>query len=206
MRKVILFDFDGTIADSLEGFFDMMYVLAKKYRFRSVSREEFDQLRAESAYTVLKKLQIPWYKIPFIARDMKRMQQAEIDNLKSIKGIIPVIKILKTTYDLGIVTSNSRANVEAFLKKNNIAFFHYLHTDSSLFGKDKILRGFLRKYNLTKDDVIYVGDEIRDIEACQKVGIKIIAVAWGFTIKKGLEKSKPNYTIDHPKELLSLLK
>lgn len=205
MKKVILFDFDGTIADSFESFFGIINKLSKKYHFRSVRREDLNQLRTKSALDLLKEFNISWYKIPFIARDFKHLQQEEIDRLKPIKGIAPVLQRLKNTYTLGIVTSNSRKNVEAFLKKNNCDVFTYVYTDSSFFGKDKMINGFLKKYSFAKEDVLYVGDEIRDIQACKKAGIAVIAVSWGFNVKKGLAKYNPAYLIDSPKDLLTVL-
>lgn len=206
MYKVILFDFDGTIADSFDNFLTIVNTLALKHNFRPIAPEEHEWLRTENPQQLMKHLKIPLYKLPFIARDMKRMQQLEIVRIKPFSGLPEVLKELKKRkYRLGILTSNGRENVESFLKENNIELFEFIHTDSSIFGKDKIINKVLTNLKLPPSDIIYVGDEIRDIQACHKAGIKIISVAWGFNLKKGLENHHPDHLINKPAELLKLL-
>lgn len=204
--KIILFDFDGTLADSFENFFEILREITLKYKLPELSPKDLDELRSESASQIVKKLHIPFYKIPFIAHDMKRLQQQNIENIKSFKGLPEVLHGLKNKgFELGIVTSNGKSNVKAFLKNNDIDIFTYLYCDSRLFGKDKVLKKFLKAQNVSNEEVLYVGDEIRDIQACQKIGVKIAAVTWGFNSKEGLTKYNPELLISTPKELLQLV-
>ena len=64
----------------------------------------------------------------------------------------------------------------------------------------------LREKKFDKKDVLYVGDETRDITAAKKAKIKVVAVTWGFSSRKGLEKYKPDFLIDKPEELLEVVK
>lgn len=203
MNKVLLFDFDGTIADSFENFLDISDRLASKHNFLPIPRDQVETLRAERS--LIKHVKLPLYKLPFIAHDFKKMQQEHILQLEPIAGLPEVLHKLKEKgYVLGILTSNGRENVEKFLKNHNIDIFTYIFCDSSIFGKDKVLRKFLKESSVAKEDVTYIGDEIRDIEACQKVGVKVIAVTWGFASQAGLEKHHPDFLVDKPSELLSL--
>lgn len=206
MAKVILFDFDGTIADSYEGFLAIVEQLVDKYKLPKVSRLELEQLRDEGAEVLVKKFKIPFYKIPFIARDMKKLQRQQLDRVKPFVGLSKVLLDLKDQgYRLGIVTSNSKENVNRFLKNNDCNFFDYIQSDVGLFGKANSIKKFLSKYRFSKDEVVYVGDEIRDIQACKKVGIKIVAVTWGFNSKPGLEKYQPDITVNKVGELLAVV-
>ena len=167
---------------------------------------ELEKLRSEDAKTLIKRLKIPLYKIPLLARDMKIMQQQQITQIKSFNGLPEVLHKLKSKgYLLGILTSNGKENVKLFIKNNNIDIFTFIYSDTSIFGKDKVIRNFLKQNAITKEQVYYIGDEIRDIQACQKVGIKIIAVSWGLNSKEGLAKYHPDFLIDKPVELLKLL-
>jgi phosphoglycolate phosphatase len=95
--------------------------------------------------------------------------------------------------------------VEAFLTKHDITVFDSLQSDTGLFGKDKAIKKFLRQNAITKERVMYVGDEIRDIQACQKAGVKIIAVTWGFNSREGLEMHHPDFLIDRPSDILRIV-
>lgn len=206
MKKILLFDFDGTIADSFEHFVTIVNTLAEKHNFRKTSSEDLEALRSEGAKNVIKALQIPLYKIPFIAINMKQLQQEQIATIKPFTDLPEVLHQLKKNgYLLGILTSNGKENVELFLKNNNLDIFDYLSSDTSIFGKAKAIRNFLKQHNLQKEHVLYVGDEIRDIDACKKVAIEIIAVTWGFNSKKGLQANNPDHLIDSPSELLKVL-
>lgn len=205
MKKVLLFDFDGTIADSFEDFITIVDQLSAKYHFASISRDELEEARSQDVHSLMKRMHIPFYKIPFLARDMKKLQYAQIEHIKPIQGLPKVLQALKKNgVMLGIATSNGKANVQRFLEKNTIDVFTYLYTDIGLFGKDKTIKKFLKENNVTKEEFIYIGDEIRDIQACQKAGVPIASVSWGFNSREGLKAHAPDYLLDTPEELLSL--
>ncbi len=207
MIKVILFDFDGTIADSFDHFLEIVGVLSDKYHLNKVPPNEINEFRSEGAINVLRKLKIPIYKIPFIAHDMKKLQKEKMLEIKPFKNIPEVLNELKKMgFKLGILTSNARENVLEFLEINNISVFDYIYDNASLFGKDRTINKFVKSQNVQKENIIYVGDEIRDIHGCQKAEVKIISVSWGFNSKEGLEKNNPDYLIDKPEEILKIIK
>lgn len=206
MPKCILFDFDGTIADSFENFLEIVKVLSEKNNLPRLSRDEIEELRDQDARSIIKKLKIPFYKIPQLARDMKALQAESLTKIHPFKGLPEVLQELKNQgYKLGIVTSNSERNVRSFLKKSDLELFESVQSDSSLFGKDRMIAKFLSRNGITREDVIYVGDEMRDIEACRRIGIPIVAVTWGFNSRQGLETLRPDYLIDSPEELPVIL-
>ena len=206
MKKVILFDFDGTIADSFQSFLSMLDIVAKKYGFAPIPPDAIPAMRNENARDLVKKLHVPFYKIPFMAHDFKQMQKKEIASIKPIPGISDVLQLLKEKgFQLGILTSNGRKNVEAFLEHNNLQLFDYLMADSGFLGKDKKMRKFLDLYGLVCDEVMYVGDEIRDIQASRNVGLAVVSVTWGFNSRDGLTKFNPDYLIDSPQDLVSIV-
>lgn len=203
MRTIILFDFDGTIADSVYSIFKIVNILAEKYSFTSIHEKDMESYRNETVSNIFKKLHVPLYKLPLLAIDTKQLQSKEIPFIKPIAGIKEALTELKDAgYTLGILTSNGKENVEEFLKRNDLELFEYITSDSSLFGKDKVIKKFMKQNHVTNKEIVYVGDEIRDIEACNKVSVPVIAVTWGFNSKQALIKYKPTYTIDTPSELL----
>lgn len=207
MAKFILFDFDGTIADSFDNFIEIVNTISNKYHLAKIPPNEINALRSEDAKTIFRKLNIPLFLLPFIAWDVKRMQRKEMVNIKPFKDLPEMlIRLKQNGYKLGILTSNGEENVFEFLKLNNIDVFEYIYDNASLFGKEKSINKFIKNQNISKNDLIYVGDEIRDIHACKKAGVKIISVSWGFNSKEGLEKNNPDYIVDSPIELSNIIK
>ena len=206
MKRIVLFDFDGTIADTVDTAADILNDLSTKYGYAKVTNEENKAMRDVTIHEMFKMKNVALYKLPFMMIDVKRELNKRIVYLKPIKGMSTVIKELKKKdYKLAIITSNSKENVEHFLENNNLIFFDHIYTGTTLFGKAKVIQGFLKKSNVQLEKAIYIGDEIRDIEATKKVGIPIISVTWGLNSRKGLQRFQPEFLIDKPNEILSVL-
>lgn len=206
MIKVVLFDFDGTLADSFPIFLEIVTKLSEKHKFKTLSSAELEKLRAENTKNLLKIIKIPIYKVPILARDMKKLQSLSIENIKPFPEIPQTLKTLKENgIMLGILTSNSPDNVAKFLLKNNLNYFDYIIGNIGIFGKAGSLKNFVKKQKMNNEDILYVGDETRDIEACQRAGVRVAAVTWGFNSETGLKKCKPDFLVQKPKELLQLL-
>lgn len=206
MPKAIIFDFDGTIADTVPILIEILEDLSEKYGYKKLNNQEIMSMRDHSIQEIFKLMEVPILKLPFIAKDVKNELNKRVAQLKPIKGIDVLIRKLKQKkYMLAIITSNSEKTVKTFLTQKNLDHFDCIYSGTTLFGKARIINGFLKKYNLAKKDTIYIGDEVRDIEATQKVGIPIIATTWGMNSPKGLKRYNPDFLIDKPAEILSIL-
>lgn len=205
-KRTLVFDFDGTIANTLPHILTISNRLAGEFGYRSVKEDEIELFRGKSSREALALLQIPLVRLPAIARRMKAELQKDIHLLKPILSVKEVLYELASHYRLGIVTSNSSSNVERFLKANEMAYFDFIYSSSSLFGKSRVLRGVLKARQLRREETVYVGDETRDIEAAKKTGIDMIAVAWGANSAEVLASLQPQFLIQQPEELLALLR
>jgi len=202
--KIILFDFDGTIADSLQENFKIANKLAAKFGIRTAEESELEKLRGMNAREIIRYFKIPFYKLPFIVKAYYDHRSLSIPAL--VDGLKPVLKILKSRgYILAIVSSNSKERIQAFLDKHAIGEFNSIRSEKSFFGKDKAIKKEFIKYNSKPTETVYVGDEARDIEAARKAGVRIISVTWGFNTKKLLAQNKPDYMTDTPSDLLKML-
>ena len=201
MKKNIIFDFDGTIADTYEDILNIVKDF-KKYEYREV---DFKEIRDYGTRYLVKRSGIPFWKIPKLIYQVTSKLKKR-DNIKLFPEILDVFKKLSENYNLGIVSSNSEENIRIILKKYKIEnLFEFIYSDSSLFGKHLVLKRMCKKYKINQDNVIYVGDEDRDIIAAKKVKIKIIAVTWGFNSEKLLKKEKPDYLVNNPKDILEII-
>jgi HAD superfamily hydrolase (TIGR01662 family) len=205
-KSIIIFDFDGTLADSFDDVIAVFNELAQEYKLSEIKPEDIPKLKNISSRGILKKFKFPAWRLPFLLKKGRRLFNARISSINLFPGIKETLAELKSRgCTLGILSSNSEENIKNFLDRNQANLFDFVYTASNLFGKDKALKKIIRKHQYNAADVIYVGDETRDIEAAKKCGVKVIAVSWGFNSREILEKFNPNYLIDKPEELLKIL-
>ncbi len=204
-KKTLVFDFDGTIADTLPHILSISNRLSEDFGYRYVADHEIEMLRGVRSREALKILKIPLLRVPAIAIRMKAELKKEMHLIQPISSIKEVLEELKTMYQLGIVTSNSQSNVERFLEANGMAFFEFVYSSPSLFGKSRVLKRLLKRQQLQQQEMAYIGDETRDIDAAKKTGIDMIAVSWGANTAEALARLHPLHLIHHPDGLLTLL-
>ncbi|MBL1209444.1 HAD hydrolase-like protein [Geminocystis sp. GBBB08] len=203
IEKVLIFDFDGTLADSRLTLVKIANELADEFGYEKVTEDEMIRLSKLSSKDIFLQSPIPAYKIPFLLRRVKKELNQHIANLKPFSGIKEaLINLKKQGFTHGIVTSNLENNVLDFLKNNELeCYFDFIYSANTLFGKNKVINKLIKKHQLLIDTIFYVGDETRDIEAAQKSKIKVIAVTWGFNSADVLAEYNPDFLIDKPQQL-----
>ncbi len=206
MKKIILFDFDGTVADTIPTIISILRKISGEFGYDHLKDTGVERFRDYKISESLKKLHVPVFKLPFILKRANNEYKKIIPFAKPIPKVKDlIIRLKKLKFSLGILSSNKKENIKLFLTHNRLDVFDYIYAEKTIFGKAKALNRFMKRNNFKSDDIIYIGDEIRDIEAAQKNNIKIIAVTWGFNSKKALLKYQPEYIIDSPEELLQII-
>ena len=204
-NSVIIFDFDGTIADTLHYVRNIVNQLSDEFGFKKLKEEELEKLRGEKSKEAFKKIGIPLTKIPSFLKRVRLVFTRKFKDVKPVEGVREALNSLKKEgYELGIVTSSPKKNVEMFLNNNDLNLFDFIYSEGDIFNKDKPMNAFLKKRKLDPEQVFYVGDETRDIEAARKTGVRTIAVSWGFNNEEILSKEGPDYLIKEPKELIKI--
>ena len=205
--RVILFDFDGTIADTYQAIANITNQLSTEFGYKALDEEELLLIKNLSSREVVKRSEISIFKLPFLVRRIRTELKKEIAELNAISDMVRVLLRLKSTgYILGIVTSNTRENVDIFLSKHGLdSVFSFIYSGTAIFGKHRVLKQVVREHRLKKSEVIYVGDETRDVRSARKSGIAIIAVSWGFNSAEILQEHRPDYLVDRPQELLEAI-
>lgn len=202
--KVVLFDFDGTIADSYQAIADITNQLSSEFGYEPIDREKLLLFKNLSSREIVKHTEISILKIPFLVKRVQAELGKEIANLQPIQDIDKVLFELKRQgYTLGIITSNVKDNVDIFLRKHNFdSLFDFVYCTTSIFGKHRIINRVIKQHRLRRSEVIYVGDETRDIKSARKSRIGIISVSWGFNSAEILAEYQPDLLIAKPQELL----
>lgn len=204
--KVIIFDFDGTIADTLNVIVSITNRLAIEFGYKQTSPQELAQLKNLTSRQIIKQSGISIFKLPFLIRKVKEELNKAIEKIRPIPGIKEaLIKLNNHDNRLVIITSNSKENVMAFLEKNDLQDLFEFIFSGTTFGKSKVINKLLRQENINPEEAIYVGDETRDIEAARKSNIKAIAVTWGFNSKEVLAEQNPDFLIHHPNDMIEVI-
>jgi phosphoglycolate phosphatase len=198
-----IFDFDGTLADSLNHVVPLYNSVAPQFKVPQVTPADIPRLRRMGPRQAMDAYGVPLWKVPRILQAVRAKLREHIDQLEPFGGIGETLSTLSLTGSRCLLlSSNSRENVEAFLSRHRFDCFERLVCGSSLFGKGARLRKVLAQASLLAGSVAYVGDEVRDIEAAQNAGVQSIAVSWGYGDRESLLAAKPNYLIDRPEQLL----
>jgi len=205
-NKCIIFDFDGTLADSFSMAHRVFNELSGQYNYSPITDADVQVLRKQTATEFFSTLGIPLFKVPLLAIQARHELRRHIADVPPIKGIAEVLPILQQQgYRMGILTSNSTENVSTFLKSHDLqGFFDFTYCSHDIFGKARRIKILMRKYKLRAESTIYVGDMNADIEAAHKAGIRVVAVSWGYQAREVLEKCNPTWSLDEPCQLAEL--
>jgi len=201
---MVIFDFDGTLADSFGWFLAVLDDVAKRYRFRRVRPEEVADFRRLDARQILDRLALPRWKLPLVAAHMRSLQaKADIRLFPGIPALLDDLS--RSGLRLALVSSNAAANVRRTLGPDTLARFDHLDCGAGVFGKAGRLKTVLRRAGLAAAQTIAVGDEIRDIDAARACGIATGAVSWGYTDGDALAAHSPDFLVHSLDDLRTAL-
>jgi phosphoglycolate phosphatase len=200
----IIFDMDGTIADSFDYVADF---LAKEAGLPPLSDEQKQSLRGLSVNGMVERMGFHWWHAPLLFFKGRHQMRHAMRHLKAFKGMPNTIRKLHAEgHELFILSTNSLNNIHHFLHDQKIhTYFLEIYGGVGIFNKAPALRQLLREQNIEVAQAVYVGDERRDVEAAQAIGLRAIAVSWGFAYRGGLKKLKPTGLADTPDQLMKIL-
>ncbi len=212
MIKYLVFDFDGTVVDSAGLYVRLANNIADELGIANKlgsPKLRLEELRSFSGMPIKKRckiLGIPLYRLPAMNSRMQEEIKSHIHELKWINGIEDKIRKLKEAgFKLIIISSNSIANIEGFLRGKNMNAFDEIYSSKGIFDKHRSINKLIKKLGINKDEAVYIGDEYRDIKACKKSKIRIISVTWGFDSEELLIKGNPDFIAHTPKELVDII-
>lgn len=204
--ELLIFDFDGTIADTFQNGVEILNEMSVEFGYRPLLEKDIEAARGMTIRQLMRYLGISLTQLPLISFRGVKLLHSRMQKIKPIPGIPELLhKLQAEGMPMGILTSNSEENVTAFLRRHQLEVFSFIRSSSRLFGKAHELNIILRNQKLNAENVLFIGDEARDIEAAHRTKVPIVAVDWGYNSRKTLEDRHPQATIGHPAELLQFL-
>jgi phosphoglycolate phosphatase len=189
---LVIFDFDGTLADSAEWTLGILNQVAERYGFRQVSEAETAMLRGWDNRAIIRYLGVPAWKLPLIANHMRKLAARDAGQIRLFPGVDALLARLSGAgVRLAIVSSNAEENVRRILGPANSALIAHYACGASIFGKAAKFRQVLRASGIARSRTLCIGDEARDIEAAVAERLACGAVTWGYATPELLRAQEP---------------
>lgn len=216
--KTLVLDFNGTLADDLRLFIEIVRKVFEKRGYEFPSDKKIETLRGESAKEVAKALlgHRKWlYRIILAVSEGLPLYFKEKNNIKPFDGIINAVNDLSKDYEIIILSSNSKNTIKYVLDKWGLNYDEIHHSWrwfglERLFGKDITLQKISKERGLknSPEKILYVGDEARDVDACRKAGVNILPVTWGYNKEIALIKAgvNPEFLVHNPQDIPTKIK
>ncbi len=195
----IIFDFDGTIADSFDYVLDFLCREAGKPA--DYAKTEAETYRRLSMKDIALQLGIPYWRLPYIYFKGRRIMRQHVLHIRPFKGVPELIKELAAAENqLSIISANSTKNVRAFLREYDLnEDFDVVRGGAGIFGKILPIRRLKRRF--TTGICCYIGDEVSDMVSAKAAGVVTIGVTWGFASHEELERCNPDAIVDKPAQV-----
>jgi phosphoglycolate phosphatase len=203
--RLAIFDFDGTLADSLPWFRASFDDMVARFNLSPVSPEEMEGLRSMSASEIMARLNVSMWQLPAIVSDMRKRKLAAASQISLFKETAAMLADLQECgIKIAIVSSDSEASVRQVLGPATRLITRF-DCGAAIFGKHWKFRRVARKLGVKPSETICIGDEIRDIEAAKAAEMDSGAVAWGYAFPSALQAAKPTHLFNSIEEMAERL-
>ncbi len=201
---LVIFDFDGTLADSTAWAIRAVRPLAERFKFKAVTEDEIAMLRGRTSREIIAYLGLPMWKVPLVAAHGKKMMAAEAHAIPLFEGTGDLLRALSAAgLRLAIVSSNSEATIRAILGPDLAGLVDHYGCGAAIFGKAAKFKAVVKAARIAKDRVLCIGDETRDIEAAREAGLACGAVDWGYATRSALVDHGPTMMFSAMDEIIS---
>lgn len=215
MRKydAVLFDFDGTLVNTLEDLTNSVNYTLKSYGFESKSAEEIRSYLGDGADTLIKRALPQGIDDATTAKALDTYMTHYLEHCMDNIAIYPDIEetIKKLRYEgilVGIASNKPEVSLKKLCNKYFSADFDCIIGQSRGIAKKPepdMVNKIMRYFSIKPEKIVYVGDSEHDVLTAKNCGIDFIGVEWGYRGREALEKCGADTIIKTPLELITLV-
>lgn len=205
--QAVIFDFDGTIADSVPIIRVIYTELAVKNKWKVMTDQDYDILRRGSLRDARRWSGIRFWQLPMVIRSARKLMKVEAEKVTLFPGVFQLLKELRSQeIDLYVLSRNSSDTIEKVLERYSLQNdLRILARRRSFGSKGAVIKWLLNQKTYDRNKVWMVGDEVRDILAANSAGTKSVAVSWGIQDISILKKHQPTHSVVNVEELRQIL-
>jgi len=205
--SLILFDFDGVLADTLGDLLQFGQEACDELGVKHVATtDDLDSLEIMSFATYGQQLGVPEHLVDeFVRRCLEKFGEKKSPP-EIFDGLDVVIRELSASNIISIITGNSSENVKSFLAAHGlnkcVRAIYGLDSPGSKAEKISLAQN---QFSVKGEAVFMVGDSASDVHAAKEAGVKSIAVSWGHQSAETLIRAKPDYLVLSPEALREVI-
>lgn len=203
--QAVIFDFDGTIVDSLPALIRMYEDVRGKHP--TIKPAVIDQFRSKSMYRIAREMGLSAWQIAYLGIWGRRLFRKHLRSIKVFTGMDTLIRDLYTAeVKLFVVSTNRTENVQKYLQWHGLfQYFDGVYGGASFISKARTMRRLVQREGLEASSIWCVGDEKIDIVSAHNAGLKVVSVSWGYAGREGLRLLRPNRLVDTVEELRKIV-
>ena len=203
MLNNIIFDWSGVIKDCVLDQLVIVNKIFKQFGAKEITIEEFQENWSQP-YMVFYNKYLPNLTIEEETVAYKKAI-AESPKAKEYAGISDLIKRAKKRNKKIVVVSSDYPKtilpeIESFGLEG---VFDDIVVDAH--DKEEEVRDLIKRNSFNEKDTVFIGDSNHEIEVGKKLGIKTIAVTWGFSLENKLKNESPDFIVHNLKELEEII-
>ena len=203
--RLVIFDFDGTLADSFPFLLSVFNRIADEHGFRRIDLAHVERLRHYGAREMMRHVGMPPWKLPLAAASFKTLMRENAGQVRLFPQVDTVLRELaRGDIQLTIVSSNAEDNVRQVLGPELSCLISQYECGMSVFGKSARIRKVLKRAAVAPGAALYIGDQALDADAARRAGVAFAAVHWGYAPIEVLRKADPDHEFDLPASLAEI--
>lgn len=208
MIKMVAFDFDGTIADTIPMCIEAFKKAISPYAGHKLNKDEILQTFGLNEIGMVKEVVKDNWKSAL--QDFYFYYEEMHNNCKEpFPEVCDLIKYLKEkNVIVALITGKGQKSCDISLKKLGMEsyFSDIMVGDEIRLNKADSILKLLEKYSIKNDEFYYVGDALSDVTACRDASVTCLSAAWSDSAQlKELKKINHDYIFNNISDLKSFL-
>ncbi len=216
MKKLVIFDLDGTLLDTLGDIAASTNHALKQFGYEEHEREAYRYFTGDGISKLIESAlppdarcegQIAQVKAEFVSY----YQAHKTELTQPYPGICDLLNQLHHQGIMLAVASNkfheaTRDLIRFYFENGTFDVVLGQREDRPTKPDPAIVNEILSMTNAGKEDTLYVGDSSIDMNTARNSGIESVGVTWGFRPRTELEANGADHIVSHPQEILGLVK